>query len=153
MKKYLIPFILMAVTGCSSLKQISPALVQQGVSTTTRYALSKYPQAKPGVQIAQNVICSAANSTNIAPEQVVAAIQGTTQLTPESTLIINGALTLYIGIWDSYGADAVSKTPVLQTYLKATCDGLVDALGTSLMTMKAKAEPAPSVTWPLVTVK
>ncbi len=129
----LIPLLALAlVAGCKtgSNQIISPALVQAGVATGVSYGVVKYPTAIPYLRAADSIICSAANGTNIAPSEIVAAIEaaGLTK-TPESVLILNGALTLYIGVWQSYGADAVNNVPTIKLYLQATCNGITDGLG------------------------
>lgn len=120
------------VTGCaSSPVKITPALVQQGVATGVAYSTAKYPQAVPYLKAADLVICSASEGTNLAPSEVVAAIESSDAAalkTPEAVLILNTALTLYTGVWDAYGADALNNQPDLKLYLQATCAGISDGL-------------------------
>lgn len=135
------------ITGCqTSTPTISPALVQQGVTTLVQYGIQKEPAAKPGVQAAALLICSAADGTNLSPTQVVADIGkiDPSMNTPTAVLIENSALTLYVGIWESYGADAVNRSPQLKLYLQATCAGMNAGLGT---TAAAKLVTNP---WPII---
>lgn len=134
--------------GCSSVKQISPAVVRQGAATIVGYAAVKYPQAMPEVKLAGEVICSAANSTNLNPSAVVADINKITTLSPEAVLIVNSALTLYIGVWSSYGTAAVNNSPALQSYLEATCMGINDGLGANGL-----RRTADKTAWPVVHFK
>jgi hypothetical protein len=116
---YSLLIILPLLAGCSTTSVISPAVVQQGVATGVSYGVLKYPQAVPELRIASEVICSAANSTNLSPAVVVSAVQAADpNLTPETTLIINGALVLYIGIWDSYGAKALDNQPDIPSVIR-----------------------------------
>jgi len=141
------------LVGCGTTgTQIGPPMVRLGVSTGASYGLLKHPQALPAVKASADIICSQAAGTNLAPANVVAAINTYTEQTPESVLIVNSALSLYTLVWNGYGAEAVKNTPALQTYLQATCDGLQDALAsqpTSGVTRNAPPNPA----WPLVRTK
>lgn len=140
------------VVGCKSTggSKIGPPMVRLGVSTGASYSLLKYPEAMPAVKASADIICSQAAGTDLAPASVVEAVNTYTQQTPESTLIVNSALSLYTLVWNGYGAEAVKSSPELQLYLQATCDGLNDAL---------LAQPVPGVVrsallqnpaWPLV---
>lgn len=132
--------------GCASNKPIlSPALVQAGVSAAVGYGAAKYPQAVPYVRAAEPVICAASESTNLAPAEVVLAIQQAGVLkTPESVLIVNSALLLYSGIYNAFGADAVNQNELLQAYLKATCYGIGQGLPVN------PAEAPSNANWPQV---
>ncbi len=115
--------------------------------TLVQYGVQKEPSAIPGVRAAGAVICSAADGTNLSPAQVVADIGSISPSlnTPTAILIENSALTLYIGVWDSYGADAVNRSPELKLYLQATCAGINAGLGTTALTATA-----PKNAWPMV---
>lgn len=150
----LLPVILLA--GCTSTKQlITPAIVRQGVSALEGYSISKYPDTVPYLKAAAPVICSAANSTNLSPTQVINALEKSKAnelKTPQGVLILNSLLVLYIGIWDAYGDDAVNRSPDLQSYLKATCDGMNDRLPVDSRVLQMMlARPWVSFNdWPLV---
>lgn len=121
------------LSGCGTQQTlISPALVQQGVATGVAYSAEKYTNSIQYLRIADSVICSMASSTNIAPAEVIAAIERSPSAavtkTPEGVLILNSALTLYTGIWNSYGSNAVANAVEIQPYLKATCDGINQGL-------------------------
>lgn len=136
------------LTGCSSVK-ISPAIVHQGVSAGVSYSVTKYPNAVPYLRAAAPVICSAANSTNLSPNEVVSAIESSGASafkTPEGVLILNTALTIYIGLWNSYGDTALNNAPQFRLYLLATCNGLNDGLAS-----RSGVASSPSATWPRVT--
>jgi hypothetical protein len=140
-------------TGCTFIKSnVTPAVVQQGVATGVIYAVQKYPTAVPYLQAAAPIICMTANGTNFDPAQIVAAIEKSDAgplKTPEAVLILNGALTLYIGIWDSYGADAVNRSPDLKLYLQATCNGMNAGLaGAPMLARPGVSATAPE--WPLI---
>lgn len=159
MKNLILIPVLAAViilSGCKSGPGIlSPSLVQQGVATGVSYSSAKYPQAVPFLRAAADVICSAANGTNLAPADVVAAIESSPSTaalkTPEGTLIINSALMLYIGVWNSYGSNALASAPQIQPYLKATCDGTTEGLPSpNLGVMRLQAARGAIEKWPLV---
>lgn len=120
---------LVLLCGCANKPLLSPALVQAGVAAAVSYGVSKKPEAIPFVRAVEPVICSASESTNLAPAEVVLAIQQSGALkTPESVLIVNSALLLYSGIYNSFGADAVNQNALLQAYLHATCVGIGQGL-------------------------
>lgn len=145
---------LLLSSGCAGQFQVSPAVVQQGVASGVSYSSAKFPTAVPYLLAAGDVICSEANGTNLAPADVIAAIESSNASqfkTPEAVLILNSALTLYIGIWDSYGSNALANATTLQPYLKATCDGINQGLppqGGKLMLHKGQQAPSPN--WPMI---
>ena len=110
---------------------IGPPLVRMGVYTGATYGMIKYPQAIPGVRGAAAIVCAQAAGTNVSPAEVVQAVQAYTELTPESKIIINGALQFYTLLWNTY-APTGTNSVLLGQYLTATCDGLNDALVTGL---------------------
>lgn len=141
-----------ALCGCATVgnNNLAPSLVRVGVSTTVAYGALKYPQSVPGVRIASEVICSAANGTNLSPASVIDAIHAASPtISAETTLIVNGALVLYIGVWNSYGKSAVSNAPNLKLYLQATCDGIKDGL----QTQTPARETTAAENWPLLRTK
>lgn len=153
MKKTLLSLSLIpAIFGCSTggNSNLAPSLVRIGVSTGVAYGTVQYPKSVPGVRIAGEVICSAANGTNLSPTSVIEAIRAASpNISPETTLIVNGALVLYIGVWNSYGQNAMGNLPDLKLYLKATCDGINDGL----LTPVTKSSPTAPTAWPLLRTK
>lgn len=136
------------LTGCTSINPIlSTQLLRSGVATGVSYGVSRYPQSVPGVRVVTEVVCAAAASTNISPANVIAAIQSSgVELTPETTLIVNGALLLYTGVWNAYGENAVNN-PALKPYLQATCDGMKDGLpSTTAKALEMKVDTR----WPVL---
>lgn len=120
------------VTGCGTTgKTLAPAVVRIAVQTGTTYGIMKDTNTVPYLKAAAPVICSAAGSSTLDPQQVVMALESSNaaQLkTPEAVIIINGALALYQAVYDSYGTNV--QASVVQPYLQAVCDGLNGALGT-----------------------
>jgi len=142
---------MLAFTGCSTMV-LTPGSVKQGVATGVSYSVVKYPDAVPYLKAAEPVICSAAHGTNLAPAQVVAALQNSNadQLkTPEGVMILNTALALYVGLWEKYGTKAVTKSDKLRSYLEATCGGIHDGL-IAAQPPPAPSPPAPAANFPLV---
>jgi hypothetical protein len=141
--------------GCSSVgNYITPAVVQEGVAAGVQAGVQYYPQSLPYLEAAAPIICTAANGTNFDPAVIVADLQSAPQLqslaTPEGTLILNGALALYIGIWDSYGESSVTNNAQLQAYLQATCNGFNEGLANTnpiVLLKRGAVKPHP---WPLV---
>lgn len=143
----------LATTGCKN-HQMNASLVRTGVAAGVSYSAVAYPQAVPYLRMSSVVICSQASGTNLSPAEVVAAIEASPEAdaikTPEGVIILNGALTLYNGLWESYGADAIANAPTFQLYLKATCDGIHDGLLMNTPTLQARAARTQFASWPLV---
>jgi hypothetical protein len=139
--------------GTTSNTNLGPPLVRLGVSSGASYSLLKYPQAVPAVRASAAIICSQAAGTNLAPAEVVAAVDAYAEKTPESVLIVNSALSLYTLVWNGYGAAAVTNTPALKLYLAATCDGLNDALATVPAPGVVRNAPPQNPAWPQVKFK
>jgi hypothetical protein len=143
-------------TGCGTTgggSAMSPAVVRVGVATGVAYSAAKYTNAVPYIRAATPVICSVANGTNLAPGDVIRAVElsdATALKTPEGVLILNAAMLLYTGVWQSYGSNAVANAPTLKLYLQATCDGLHDGLpGQSDATRASKSARVQE--WPHIT--
>lgn len=153
MKKLISLLALVALTaGCKSVK-ISPAIVQSGVTASVMYGVTKYPSAIPAIRISEQVICSAANGTNLSPAAVVAAIEASEwekAKTPEAVFILNGVIMIYSSAWNSYGNDAINNAPVFKEYLKAVCSGVHDGLP---LTVARSIDPTQNPKWPLLQFK
>lgn len=142
-------------TGCSTISNlITPTIIQDGVSAGVQAGVQYYPECRPYLEAAAPIICTAANGTNFDPAVIVADLQSAPQLqslaTPEGTMILNGALTLYIGIWDSFGESAVTNNAQLQADLQATCNGFNSGLGNTNPIVLMKRNAAKLEPWPLV---
>ncbi len=136
-------------SGCSTIQStVTPALVQQGAQAGVAAAVKQWPSAIPGVQAAANVICSDAGQTNLDPNLIIADIGKLDPSinTPLAILIENTALNGYTFIWESYGAGAVTNSPVLQSYLLATCNGMNAGLGTNNVPLFGAARNS----WPII---
>lgn len=155
--KILSLFVLLALAvslvGCKS--PIAPAVLRLGVGAGASYSLLKYPEAVPAVKASAAIICAQANSTNLSPEAVYAAVDAYAEKTPESVLIVNSALSMYTLIWNGYGQTAVANNPQFKLYLEATCGGLTDAVATipvspSPATLTLLRAAPPNKDWPHV---
>ena len=156
MKKLLALLGLTALlSGCSAITNLAtPQIVQAGSTALTSAGLAAEPAALPGVRAAAAIICADASNTNINPASVVADIN---QLdpslnTPTAVIIENGILGLYIGVWDAYGASAVTNSPVLQSYLRAVCSGINAGLPSSYKPLML-ATNSPIQIWPIIKSK
>jgi hypothetical protein len=112
---------------------MTQAAVTGIVSAGTSFGIAQYPQAVPGVRIGRAVICSAANSTNIQPQQVVDALNTAGVTNQYAMLIVNGSLAVYDTLFASYGAGWVNNQAALKGYLSAVCAGLNQALGQAII--------------------
>lgn len=131
--------------GCTSTNPaITKALLTATVSTGVSLGAAKSPETVPFIRAADQVICAAANSTNISPTALTAAIEAAPQAaalkTTEGTIILNFALSAYMILWDQYGGN-VKNTADLQGYLQATCDGINLGLPGTATTVKMLTRP------------
>lgn len=121
-------------TGCKT-PAMTQAIVQTTVATGVALGVQKSPQAVPYLKAATPVVCAAASGTNISPAEVVAAIEAAnldSLKTPEAVIIMNGALSLYMVIYDEYGTEAINQQAQLRAFLQGTCNGLnIGLLGRS----------------------
>lgn len=115
--------------GCAAVKPLlTPAALASEVSEGVQSGLSVYPSAKPDVQLAQGVVCAAAQSTNTNPAMIVNDLQALGITNTYSVLIVNGAVLPYTTIYDLIGTNS---TAVVEPYLSAFCNGLTDGLASS----------------------
>ena len=119
----------LAFTGCKTAPgTLTKSAISGAVSGSVSIGLWKYPQAEPEVRIAETVICSAANSTNVQPTQIVDALEKAGITNDSSKFILNGVVAIYNGVFTSYGDAWIQNQPALQGYLSAVCDGMTAAL-------------------------
>lgn len=155
---FLIPValaVVLAFTGCGTVKStLKPAVVQSGVAAGVRFGVAKYPTALPAVRVATEVICSAANGTNISPAVIVAAIESSSYeslKTPEAVFITQGIVTLYSAAWNSFASDAVAQSEALP-YLQAVCNGGREGLA-GFSTAASRALAPGQLNWPQLRFK
>lgn len=133
MKKLLAPIaasLILFTVGCKSTgnnPNIGPSLLRFTVGTAAGYELSQRTEAVPAVRIAANVICAAANGTNLSPAQIIADLNTLGPQSDDAVFIIRAAVGAYTLIWNGYVGNTTNVTE-LQPYLMATCLGLGDAL-------------------------
>lgn len=123
--------LLLGVSGCSNSNGPSPlarAAVVSAVSGGVLIGVNKYPEAEPGIRAAEAVICAQANSTNVQPDQIVAALEAANITNAYSRIIVNGVIAIYDGVFESYGKNWLTNQVALQGYLGAVCDGMTAAL-------------------------
>lgn len=121
--KLLIPLLAAALLcGCATNpRPIVTVIVKDGV----RFGVSRSPQAVPYLQAVTPVICSVANSTNLTPESLVAAIDAIPfAKPPEAGLIIDFVVGTYDGYFEQYVDTWTSQRPLLKNVLLGCCDGL-----------------------------
>lgn len=132
--KRLIPLLAVALcagllTGCKSTPlPMQKALYVTTVSTGVALGVDKYPTALPFLRVAEPIICAAGNGTNVTPAEIVAALTNSPAAnavaTREGQAIMNGVIAIYIGVFESYGADYVAHHEQLSNYLKWTCEAV-----------------------------
>lgn len=122
----IIAAIAASTTGCKT-PAMTQAVVQTTVATGVAFGIQKSPQAIPYLKAATPIVCSAASGTNISPTEVISAIEAANidgLKTPEAVIIMNGALSLYVVLYEEYGVDALKNQAQLKAYLQGTCNGL-----------------------------
>ena len=135
-------------TGCKSVSSlVTPATLQAGITATASAALQKYPQYTGEVQLAADIICADAASTNLDPATVIADLQasGVSTNGTEFTLIVDVALFGYELAYNSLVS--ANNQAAAQPYLAAVCAGLNAALPAPASAMKAEK---PNQQWPLL---
>ena len=113
-------------SGCKS-PLATRELVKISVSTGVSLAVAKDPDIVPYLKASAPVVCSAANNTNLAPAEVIAALEASDAAklkTKEGIIAMNFALSLYTSLYAMYGDDIANK-PMLQAWLLGTCDGIM----------------------------
>ena len=142
------------VTGCSTINSVlTPSTVQSAVDAGAYYAIQADPSVGPYLAACQPVICSLSGSTTIDPSAIVAALENSTSAnalkTPAGLIALNTILGIYEGVYYAYGTNV--QASVLETYLKAVCTGLTQALTPGSVAMpRSVAIVLPPKNWPHV---
>lgn len=141
--KRLLAVSLLALTlcGCAGTNSnVGPGLLRLGVSTSSAYAMSRYPESVPGVKAGASVVCSVASGEDLSPDRLVDALNAYGVKQPEAIFILRAAVGAY-----TLAFNGLSDTNKALPYLQATCDGLNDALVMSpaerSLTVKRNAFP------------
>ena len=137
-----------AISGCTTNNPgLNAALLKTAVSTAAGYELATHPAAIPAFKTAALVVCAAAHGTNVSPAEIVAAIQAQSGgMTPETVVIVNGAINLYeLAYW------AVSPTNSPNPYALALCEGMNEAaMIASLPASRSRNAVPQNPKWPKV---
>lgn len=124
MKKLFVSTIGLALLLTAGCKNTSPAVYSIATATAVSYGLRNSPETANRLREIQPLTCAMASGTNLTPAEIVSAIEasGIAGGSPESQLIINGVMVLYIAAYDSLGSatNASSVSP----YARAVfCEG------------------------------
>jgi hypothetical protein len=139
------------LVGCSTVGKFAPALTEAAVQNLASYELGKNPDAIPYLQAATPIICNLAGQGVLEPAKVVAALDNSSIAalkTPTAALIINGVLTIYETVYNTYSTNI--ETSVVQPYLLAVCDGLEAALPNPTPTVRKYKEAVLPGKWVFV---
>ena len=126
----LVSALCLSFTGCATGKpggnsSFGPDLLHVGVNAAAVGVVIKYPDAIPPMRVAASVICAASNGTNIAPADIVRALDAAVTPNKNALLAITVGLNLYSVAYNGLvDKSAASASP----YLKAVCDGISEAL-------------------------
>lgn len=127
MKTLLSALSLILLLGCATGNNfLNIQYFTMTIADSTRVGIDAFPEAKPGVAIARDVICAAASKTNINPDTIVASLKSAGVTNNYARLIVDGGLIAYSSALNLVGTNIDSAEP----YLKAFCDGLTQALPT-----------------------
>lgn len=127
MKTLLSALSLVLLLGCATGNQfLNIQYFTMTIADSTRVGIDAFPEAKPGVAIAREVICAAASKTNINPDTIVASLKSAGVTNNYARLIVDGGLIAYSSALNLVGTNIDAAEP----YLKAFCDGLTQALPT-----------------------
>jgi hypothetical protein len=140
----LLAIVSLLFAGCKTAPTFGPAIAQEAVTIGVQVGLVKYPEAAPILRAAAPVVCAVASGTNIQPAQVISVLQGSGVINAtnvQAVLILNSAIGIYTAVFDSFGANWTANQPVLQSYLKAVCDGINAALPPASPTARSRKVP------------
>ena len=112
---------------------LTPAAIQSDTALATSLGVTAYPQYKPAITLARDLICTAAATTNNDPTKIIADLTGAGITNSQTTLIVYAGLILYEQAYSALGSNATKAQP----YLQAVCSGLSAGLG-NMATARAK---------------
>lgn len=138
---------LVLVTGCANRKPfVTPAVVKDGSSIAISAGVQKFPEAKPYVVAAIDVICAQAAGTNLSPASIVAALDASPiaaqAKTANGVIVVNSLIFVYNFAWNSFASEAVANSSA-RPYLQAVCDG-----GHEGLAVRGVRSPAAVNKWP-----
>jgi hypothetical protein len=140
--KNILSFLALAVfvAGCTTQNPTGTrAIVTIIVRDGATFGISRSPAAVPYLKAAAPVVCAVANSTNLTPESLVAALDGIpVAKSPEAGLIIDGVVAVYDGYFEQYADNWVKNQATLQSVLLGCCDGLNQALAPPPMAARTR---------------
>lgn len=143
---------MLVMAGCKSNNVPLPmqkALYVTAVSSGVAIGVDKYPEVVPYLRVANPIICAAGNGTNVTPVEIISALTNSPAAnavaTKEGKLILNGALNLYVSMFESYGTDWITKQEQLKEVLGWTCDAINQGLPapTNALMRAAKVKQLP----------
>jgi hypothetical protein len=114
--------LLLILTGCGTTANpaLGPAALQASVTLGTEIATDRHPELVPQFRLAGTAACAVADGTNIAPAEMVSAMDkaGITNLLARD--IMNGFLATYNVAYVYVGTNFDRFRP----YSRALCDGI-----------------------------
>ena len=129
------------LAGCSTVAPLlTPAALTSEVSQGIQVGLDVSPSSTPDVALARDVICSAAQSTNVNPQMIVNDLQVLNLTNSNSKLIVDGALMIYENVWMLIGTNTTAQ---IEPYLTALCAGFTQGLPPVTATAKASRKLLP----------
>lgn len=124
----LLPLGLLLLSGCASTKVLlTPAALEADSALGTSVGLQFYPQARPGLVIARDIICANAAQTNVDPNKIVSDLGAAGITNKEVAIILLPLELLYQQAWAALGTNNNAK---MLPYLQSLCAGLTEGLGT-----------------------
>lgn len=140
---------ILLLAGCSTTgtgaNPMTTAALTAAVSLGESFALEQHPEAVPFVRAGADVVCSAANGTNIAPADIVAAMTAANITNDTAKLILNGSIAIYDTVFAFIGTNGIQSQPALQDYTKALCAGMEQGLPTAGRAARMARSGAPSM--------
>jgi hypothetical protein len=126
----------MFLLGCASNPPLTRTLVTAAVKNGVKFGVQRSPTAIPYLQAATPVLCSVANSTNLSPAALVAALDAIpVNKPPEAGLIIDFVVGTYDGYFEQYVDNWTKNQPFLQSVLLGCCDGMTQGLSPQPLTI------------------
>ena len=129
------------MVGCKTASPLlTPAALTSEVSQGIQIGLDVYPAAAPDVALSRDIICTAAQSTNVNPAAIVSDLAVLNITNSNSKLIVDGALFAYEQVYVLIGTNTTAQ---IAPYLTALCDGFTQGLPPVSATAKASRKLLP----------
>lgn len=135
----IVPLLLVSGCGSPNASVMSHTAFRAAVTLGEQIALDVHPEATPYVRAATPVVCGVANSSNISPAAIVAALDAAGVTNKTTRDLVNGSLAILNVIVASIGTNQTE----LRLYGQDLCAGMTDGLPPVNAVARAMSQPLP----------